>query len=131
MPDLSTPRTSSGGILLFALLAAGCMERGVDRIRDPEQKAEFHCRYVLERALATHEEISPDGVLRRRIAVFAEPTVQREKDQVHFSWPAGSITRLGEAALHRGECVMDIRDGQQLVLSASLDGSALHSGFRF
>lgn len=126
------PTFLRGGVIsVGALLGVGCTEGGVDSIRDPQQKAEFNCRYVLERAIATPDELSPDGVLRRQIAVFASPVVQRENDRIRFSWPAGSITRLGTDASHRGECIMDIEEGQQLVLSASLDGRDLHAGFRF
>ncbi|WP_426042812.1 hypothetical protein [Brevundimonas sp. TWP2-3-4b1] len=126
------PTLLRGGVIsVGALLGVGCTEGGVDSIRDPQQKAEFNCRYVLERALATPEERSADDVLRRQIAVFAAPAVQRENDQVRFTWPAGSITRLGTGSSHQGACVMEIGDGQQRLVSASLDGRTLHSGFSF
>lgn len=112
------------------MLVAGCLEGGVDQIRDPQKKAEYHCRYVLERALASSGELSPDGVLRERIAEFANPRIQRNGDNVSFVWPAGAISRIGAAGGHSGECVMDIGDGQRLV-SAKLDDRPLHAGFRF
>lgn len=112
------------------MLVASCLEGGVDQIRDPQKKAEYHCRYVLERALASADELSPDGVLRKRIAEFGSPRVQRAGDSVSFTWPAGAITRVGAVGGHSGECVMDIGDGQLLV-SAKLDGRPLHAGFRF
>lgn len=117
--------------VLLALASPGCLQPEVDRITDPVAKAAYHCRYVLERALATDAERSPDGVLRKRIADFVEPTTTRTGDVVRFTWPQGAVVVRRTGARHGGDCVMDIADGQQLVVSANLDGRPLHAGFRF
>ena len=117
-------------VILAALVLASC-ETGADAITDPVAKAEYNCRYVLERAMAEEAEKDADGVLRRRVADFPAPTVTRTGDQVRFVWPADAIARKDGRSRHDGACVMDITDGQQLVVSAELDGQPLHSGFRF
>ncbi|HYC68563.1 hypothetical protein [Brevundimonas sp.] len=124
---LAAPLVAAG----LCLPLGGCLEPEVDRIRDPVEKAAWHCRYVLERAIATTEQLSPDGVLRRRIATFADPAVQRTGDVVRFAWAPGAITEDDGPGTHGGDCVMDVADGQQLVVSATLDGAPLHAGFRF
>lgn len=111
--------------------ATGCFEPEVDRIDDPVEKAAYHCRYVLERAIAAPEQLRADGVLRRRIATFREPVMERTGDVVRFSWSPGAITEDDGSGSHGGDCVMDVTGGQQLVVSATLDGEPLHAGFRF
>lgn len=117
------------GVLCLPL--GGCLEPEVDRIEDPVDKAAWHCRYVIERAIATPAQLRADGVLRRRIATFAEPAVERTGDVVRFVWAPGAITEDDGTGAHGGDCVMDIAGGQQLVVGASLDGAPLHAGFRF
>lgn len=114
-----------------ALGLAACGPTGADAIADPVAKAEFNCRYVLERAIADEGERDADGVLRRKVADFPAATVTRTGDQVRFVWPRDSIARTDGRSRHDGACVMDIKDGQQLVVSAELDDRPLHSGFRF
>ncbi|SFS73802.1 hypothetical protein [Brevundimonas viscosa] len=116
---------------LLGLAVAGCLEPEVDRLEDPVEKAAYHCRYVLERGIATPAQLRADGVLRRRIATFAEPVMERNGDVVRFSWAAGAIAEDDGSGSHGGDCVMDLTDGQQLVVSATLDGQPLHAGFRF
>ena len=117
------------GVLCLPL--SGCLEPKVDHLEDPVEKAAYHCRYVIERAIATQDQRSADGVLRRRIATFADPAVQRTGDRVRFIWAPGAITEDDGSGAHRGDCEMDVTGGQQLVVSASLDGAPLHAGFRF
>lgn len=116
---------------LLCVQLGGCLEPEVDRIEDPVDKAAYHCRYVIERAIATPEQLRADGVLRRQIASFADPVVERTGDRVRFVWAQGAITEKDGSGAHGGDCVMDITGGQQLVVSASLDGDPLHAGFRF
>lgn len=115
----------------LCLPLGGCFEPEIDRIEDPVEKAAYHCRYVIERAISTPEQRSADGVLRRRIATFADPAVERTGDVVRFVWAPGAITADDGSGAHGGDCVMDVTGGQQLVVSASLDGAPLHAGFRF
>lgn len=124
-------RLAAPALGLLCLPLGACLETGVDQIDDPVEKAAYHCRYVIERAIATPEQLRPDGVLRRRIATFADPSVERSGDVVRFAWAPGDITGNDGSGSHGGDCVMDITDGQQLVIGASLDGAPLHSGFRF
>lgn len=132
MAHLSPSRRLAAPMLgLLGLLPGGCLEPEVDRIEDPVEKAAWHCRYVIERAIATPAQLRADGVLRRPIATFAEPAVARTGDRVRFAWAPGAITEDDGAGTHGGDCVMDVTDGQQLVVSASLDGAPLHAGFRF
>lgn len=116
---------------LVGVSGTGCFEPEVDRIDDPVGKAAYHCRYVLERAIAAPEQLRADGVLRRRIATFREPLTERTGDVVRFSWSPGAITENDGSGSHGGDCVMDVAGGQQLVVSATLDGEPLHAGFRF
>ena len=115
----------------LALSLTGCLEPEVDRIDDPVEKAAYNCRYVLERAVAEPEQLRADGVLRRRIATFREPVMARTGDVVRFSWAPGAIIEDDGSGSHGGDCTMDLTDGQQLVVSATLDGEPLHAGFRF
>lgn len=115
----------------LCLPLGGCFEPEVDRIDDPVDKAAWHCRYVIERAIATPAQMRADGVLRRRIATFADPAAERTGDMVRFVWAHGAITENDGSGAHGGDCMMDIAGGQQLVVSASLDGAPLHAGFRF
>ena len=117
--------------MFAAAVLTACGPSGADAISDPVAKAEYHCRYVLERAIAAEAERDADGVLRRRIADFPDATVTRSGEQARFVWPANSIVRKDGRSRHGGTCVMDITDGQQLVVSAELDSQPLHSGFRF
>lgn len=117
-----------GGLL--PLLQA-CAGPAVDQIKDPVEKAAWHCRYVLERAVATPEQMDADGVLRREIATFGDPEVSRMGEVVRFTWADGSIVAKDRSGAYGGECVMDVANGQQLVVSAALDGQPLHAGFRF
>jgi hypothetical protein len=122
------------GVLVIVAAALGlgaCESSGADGIKDPVAKAEYHCRYVLERAIADEAERDADGVLRRRVADFPAAQMTRTGDQVRFVWPQDSIARTDGRSRHDGACVMDITDGQQLVVSAELDDRPLHSGFRF
>ena len=117
-------------IATAAVVLAACNPSGADAVTDPVAKAEHHCRYVLERAIAGGAELDRDGVLRRKIADFPDAVVTRTGEQVRFVWPRDSIARTDGASRHGGTCVMDITDGQ-LVVSAELDDRPLHSGFRF
>lgn len=116
---------------LVCVALSGCREPGADDISDPVDKAAFHCRYVLERAVADPSQLSPDGVLRRRIAAFADPAVERTADIVRFVWSPGAITEDDGSGTHGGDCVMNIADSQQLLVSATLDSNPLHAGYRF
>ncbi|GLS02444.1 hypothetical protein GCM10007859_24680 [Brevundimonas denitrificans] len=118
-------------VIVAAFGLTACNPSGADAITDPVAKAEYHCRYVVERAIADEAERDADGVLRREVADFPAPTVTRTGDQVRFVWARDSIARKDGRSRHGGTCVMDIKDGQQLVVSAELDGQPLHSGFRF
>ncbi len=132
MAQISPSRRPAAPILgLLGLSLGGCLEPGVDRIEDPVEKATYHCRYVIERALATPQQLRADGVLRRPIATFANPAVERTGDRVRFAWAPGAVTLDDGSGAHGGDCVMDLTEGQQLVISASLDGAPLHAGFRF
>ena len=131
MPFRCIRLTAPLAAAVLCLPLGGCLEPDVDRIEDPVEKAAWHCRYVIERAIATPEQLRADGVLRRRIATFGEPAVERTGDVVWFAWAPGAITEDDGSGAHGGDCVMDITDGQQLVVSASLDGAPLHAGFRF
>lgn len=131
MPFRCIRLTAPLAAAVLCLPLGGCLEPDVDRIEDPVEKAAWHCRYVIERAIATPEQLRADGVLRRRIATFGEPAVERTGDVVRFAWAPGEITEDDGSGAHGGDCVMDITDGQQLVVSASLDGAPLHAGFRF
>lgn len=117
--------------LLLGLTLAGCFEPEVDQIEDPVERAAWHCRYVIERAIATPEQLDADGVLRRRVATFPDPVLERTGDLVHLSWAPGNITENDGTGIHGGDCTMDITGGQQLLVSATLDGAPLHAGFRF
>jgi hypothetical protein len=123
--------TRGAFVIVAATGLAACNPTGVDGITDPVAKAEHHCRYVLERAIAGEAERDADGVLRRKVADFPAATITRTGEQVRFVWPEDSIARTDGRSRHDGTCVMDITDGQQLVVSAELDDRPLHSGFRF
>lgn len=122
--------TVRGASALLFLSLAGCLASEADRIGDPAARAATNCRYVLERAIATDAELSPDRVLRRRIADFASPVTSRSENLVRFVWPEGSIVHRRTASRHRGECVMDLSEGGQRVARALLDGRALHDNYR-
>ena len=69
----------------------------------------------------------------RKLLVVVVPTIGR-----HDTYPKRrGMTRVPELCAHAipvafgGDCVMDVTGGQQLVVSASLDGQPLHAGFRF
>lgn len=81
--------------------------------------------------MATKAELSPDGVLRRRIADFAEPVVTRSGSQVRFLWSEGAIVHRRTGARHGGNCTMDLSDGGQRLASAELDHRPLRAGYRF
>ena len=118
----------------FLISTGGCLGPEVDRIKDPVAKAEYNCRYHLERSVAkVHrpQALDPDGVLRRSIATFHEPEIIQTGTLVEFTWPSGGIKLQGSTSVHSGTCTMDVSNGQQLVASAKLDGRELHSGFRF
>ncbi len=101
----------------------------IDRMRDPVQKARYSCQYLLERELATDEQKDPDGVLRRRIADFAEPQVTRDGDVVCTVWPEGSITLRADGSRHHGACTMTLREHGRHVSEVTLDGRPRHAGF--
>ena len=117
--------------IVVAVGLTACNPSGVEAVTNPVAKAEQNCRYVLERAIADETERDADGVLRRKVADFPSATVMRTGAQVSFVWPRDSIARTDGRSRHDGACVMDIKDGQQLVVSAELDDRPLHSGFRF
>ncbi len=96
---------------------------------DPVQKARYSCQYLLERELATDEQKDPDGVLRRRVADFAEPQVTREGDVVRTVWPAGSITLRADGSRHDGSCTMTLHEHGRHVSEVTLDGRPRHAGF--
>lgn len=115
--------------LLAALGACRPMIYDIDRIADPVEKARYSCQYLLERALATDEQKDPDGVLRRRIADFAEPTVTQESEAVHTVWPLGAIVVRADGSRHSGGCVIRPRREGRFVEAVTLDGRSLHAGF--
>lgn len=119
--------------LLAALgvLATACRPAvyDIDRIADPVAKARFSCQYLLERALATAAQMDADGVLRRRIADFAEPEVTQEGGAVHTVWPKGDIVLRADGSRHAGSCVIRPRGEGRFVEAVTLDGAALHAGF--
>ena len=131
MTDCNRRRRGLVAAGMLALPLTGCLEPEVDRIEDPLEKAAYNCRYVVERAIATPDQLRADGVLRDRIADFADPEVERTGEVVRFTWAPGAITEKDGSGAHGGDCVMDVTGGQQLVVSASLDGQPLHAGFRF
>lgn len=114
---------------LLLLVTAGCTGPEVDRIKDPLDKAAYHCRYVLERALAKPNELSPAGILRQRIAEFQPPRVERAGDQISFVWYHGAIKRSDSPEAHGGDCTMLV--SRQFVVKATLDERSLHAGFSF
>lgn len=119
--------------LLVLLLCglSGCRSDtyDIDRIRDPVLKARFSCQYLLERGLALESEKDADGVLRRRIADFQEPTVERAGNQVEIRWRAGGIVLRRDGTGHGGGCAMTLRPQGRHVDSIDLDGTPLHAGF--
>ncbi len=115
--------------MVLLLNSAGCTEPEINRIKDPVDKAAYHCRYVLERELAKPDELTPAGVLRQRIADFQPPRVERAGDQVRFVWDHGSIKRSDSPESHGGDCSMLV--SRQYVIHATLDGRGLHAGFSF
>ena len=129
LPFLNRPAARIAGLLYLSL--GGCHDAGSDESRDPVQAAARHCRYVIERAIARPDQKDADGVVRRRIATFADPSIVRSANLVHFAWAPGTISEDDGSGSHGGDCTMDITGGQQLVVSAKLDETTLHAGFRF
>lgn len=116
-------------VAFVALSLSGCTGPKVDQIKDPVKRAEYNCSYIIERYLAKPSELSPDGVLRRRVANFQSPRMQRAGDLVSFFWDHGAITRLGTLDAHGGSCSMLVT--RQFVTKATVDGRDLHAGFSF
>lgn len=122
-------RLAALGVL--AVLAAACrpMIYDIDRIADPVAKARFSCQYLLERALAADAQKDVDGVLRRRVADFAEPLVLQEGGAVRTVWPVGGIVLRADGSRHAGSCLIRSRGEGRFVEAVTLDGVALHAGF--
>lgn len=116
-------------ISVLFLGAIGCKGPEVDRITDPTEKAAYHCRYVLERELAKPDELNANGVLRKSIAEFQPPRMERAGDQISFFWDHGAIKRSDSSKTYGGDCSMLI--SKQFVVKATLDGRSLHAGFSF
>lgn len=118
-------------IALAGLALTGCrpMIYDIDRMADPTAKARFSCQYLLERALARDDEKDSDGVLRRRVADFAEPHVNRDGETLMIVWRAGSITLRSDGSRHHGSCTMTPRPQGRFVSAVTLDGQPLAAGF--
>ena len=118
-------------LAVVAAVAAGCRPviYDIDRIADPLAKARFNCQYLLERALASDDQKDADGVLRRRVADFAEPKVTQEAGAVRTVWPAGGIVLRADGSRHGGSCVMRPMGEGRFVEAVTLDGGQLHAGF--
>ena len=101
----------------------------VNRNAHPFERAAYHCKYVLERALAREDELTPAGVLQQKIAEFGPPRVEIAGEEVQFTWLPGSIKRKDSADGHGGKCVVLVL--RQYVVEATLDGRSLHAGFSF
>ena len=114
---------------LLALGTASCTEPEEKRTTDPFERAAYHCRYVLERALARENELTPAGVLKQKIAEFGPPKVEIAGDEMKFTWLPGSIKRKDSADGHGGKCVVLVL--RQYMVEATLDGRSLHAGFSF
>ena len=115
----------------LGVLAAACRPQiyDIDRMSDPLLKARYSCQYLLERTLATEEQKDADGVLRRRIADFAEPTVVRDGDVVRTTWAPGAIVVRHDGSRHHGACTMTVYEYGRRVTELSLDGRALPANF--
>ncbi len=118
-------------LTILAALASGCRPtiHDIDRIADPVAKARFSCQYLLERALALDSQKDADGVLRRRIADFAEPKVTQEAGAVHTVWTTGGIVLRANGSRHSGSCVIRPGEEGRFVEAVTLDGVSLHAGF--
>jgi hypothetical protein len=116
-------------VWVLALGAASCTEPEVKRTADPFERAAYHCKYVLERALAREDELTPAGVLQQKIAEFGPPRVELAGEEVQFTWLPGSIKRKDSDDGHGGKCVVLVL--RQYVVEATLDGRSLHAGFSF
>jgi hypothetical protein len=101
----------------------------IDRMASPVQKARFSCQYLLERALAREDEIDADGVLRRRVARFAEPEIAVSEDVVRTVWTGGGIVSRRDGSRHGGGCTIRLRPQGRWVEAVTLDGRDLHAGF--
>lgn len=127
------PRHLAAFAIAFAAatLLGGCRPGiyDIDRLADPIDKARYSCQYLLERGLSTEAQRDADGVLRRRIADFAEPDIAQQGDSLHIAWPAGAITLRTDASPHYGACTMRLRPNGRFVETVTLDGAALHAGF--
>ena len=118
-------------LVVAFLLVAGCRSGAydIDRIADPVEKARYSCQYLLERELALASDKDPDGVLRKRIADFAEPALSRNGDRVEVHWSPSSITLRRDGSRHQGGCVITLRSQGRLIEAIDLDGRAIHAGF--
>lgn len=125
------PRQLAAFAIAAAALLGACRPAiyDIDRLSDPIDKARYSCQYLLERGLSTEAERDADGVLRRRIADFAEPRIAQNGETVSIAWPAGAITLRTDASPHQGACTMRLRPGGRHVEAVTLDGAALHAGF--
>lgn len=123
-------RGATLALLPFLFLAA-CRSGAydIDRIADPVQKARYSCQYLLERELALESDKDADGVLRKRIADFAEPAVRREGDQVQVRWGMGAIVLRRDGGRHEGGCDITLRSQGRLIEAIDLDGAPVHAGF--
>ena len=101
----------------------------IDRIADPVEKARYSCQYVLERELALESDKDPDGVLRKRIADFAEPAVSREGARIRVRWGKDGIVLRRDASRHAGGCAITMQSQGRFVEAIDLDGAAVHAGF--
>jgi hypothetical protein len=133
-PGVVSRRPGPGAIApaLVLLVSVGACRPAIydiDRIADPVQKARYSCQYLLERALAREDQKDADGVLRRRLADFAEPRVGTVGDFVEVSWPADTIVLREDGSRHRGGCTLRLRPQGRWVQAVTLDDQNLHAGF--
>ena len=124
-------RTISPLAFLGLLALGGCRSDpyAIDTIADPVQKARFSCQYLLERSLALAADKDADGVLRRRIADFAEPRVEADGPQVRTRWDADEIVLRRDGSRHQGGCLMTLRPQGRQVEAVDMDGRPLPAGF--
>lgn len=125
-----SPRRATLALLPFLFLAA-CRSGAydIDRIADPVEKARYSCQYLLERQLALQSDKDADGVLRKRIADFAEPAVTRAGDRVQVRWAKDTIILRRDGGRHEGGCDIILRAQGRFIEAIDLDGAAVHAGF--
>ena len=120
---------------LLALAVAGmaltaCREPEIDAEKDPVKKAQIMCRHTIEETrLADRDQLGGDGVLRKHVATFAEPTIVKSGARVTFDWPAGAIVKDRTGERHAATCEVD--PTARHIYTATFDGEPMQSNYGY